>query len=127
MGYLAQFIRRFAWWNFYPAQDFLVNQPGDKTYNHFVSVVKTTDNKTILAYLPAKLTISIRKPEGKNYCVRWFDPVKNTYSDGTGSDDGNILTITSPVDGDIVLILEEVIPVKNIKLPDKKNVMKGKN
>jgi hypothetical protein len=123
MGYLAQFIRRFAWWNFYPAQDFLVNQPGDKTYNHFVSVVKTTDNKTILAYLPAKLTISIRKPEGKNYCVRWFDPVKNTYSDGTG----NILTITSPVDGDIVLILEEVIPVKNIKLPDKKNVMKGKN
>jgi hypothetical protein len=127
MGYLAQFIRRFAWWTFYPAQDLLVNQPGDKTYNHFVSIVKTADNKTILAYLPVKLTVSIRKPEGKNYSVRWFDPVKNTYSDGTGSDNGNLLTIVSPNESDMLLILEEIMPVKNIKLPDKKNVMKGNN
>jgi Protein of unknown function (DUF4038)/Domain of unknown function (DUF5060) len=127
MGYLAQFIRRFAWWNFYPAQELLVNQPGDKTYNHFVSVTKTTDNKTILAYIPVKETISLRKPAGHNYSVRWFDPVKNAYSNGTGSDDGNILTVTSPVDGDMLLILEEIVPVKNIKIQDKKNVMKGKN
>lgn len=127
MGYLAQFIKRFAWWDFYPAQDLLVNQPGDKVYNHFVSVTKTTNNKTILAYIPVKETIMIRKPAGHNYSVRWFDPVKNSYSDGTGSDDGNILTVTSPVDGDIVLILEEVVQVKSIKLPDKKNVMRSKD
>jgi len=127
MGYLAQFIKRFAWWNFYPAQELLVNQPGDKVYNHFVSVTKTTDNKTILVYIPVKSTIMLRKPAGRNYTVRWFDPVKNTYSDGTGSDDGMVLTVTSPGDGDMLLILEEIIPVKDIKLPGKRNIIKGKN
>jgi hypothetical protein len=125
MGYLAQFIKRFAWWNFYPAQELLLNQPGDVKYNHFVSVVKTTDNKTILAYLPVNLTIKLRKPAGQNYSVRWFDPVKNVYSDGTGADDGNILTISSPTDSDMLLILEENVPVKNIKIQNKRNVIKS--
>jgi hypothetical protein len=126
MGYLAQFIKRFAWWNFYPAQELLLNQPGDEKYNHFVSVVKTTDNKTILAYLPVNLTIKLRKPAGHNYSVRWFDPVKNVYSDGTGTDDGNILTISSPTDSDMLLILEENVPVKNIKIQNKRNVIKDR-
>ena len=125
MGYLAQFIKKFAWWNFYPAQELLLNQPGNEKYNQFVSVVKTTDNKTILAYLPVNLTIKLKKPAGHNYSVRWFDPVKNVYSNGTGSDDGNILTITSPADSDLVLILEEVVTVKNIKIQNKRNVIKS--
>jgi hypothetical protein len=127
MGYLAQFIRRFAWWNFYPAQELLLEQPGDEIFNHFVSVTKTTDNKTILAYIPVKVNVMIRKPAGHNYSVRWFDPVNNEYSNGTGTDDGGVLTVTSPKDSDMVLILEEIVPVKDIKLPDKKNVIKGKN
>ena len=127
MGYLAEFIRKFAWWDFYPAQELLVEQPGDVVYNHFVSVTKTTDNKTILVYVPVKGTIMLRKPTGHNYSVRWFDPVDNTYSNGTGSDDGNILTVTSPKESDMVLILEEVVTVKNIKPPDRRNVMRNKN
>ena len=126
MGYLAEFIRKFAWWDFYPAQELLVEQPGDEVYNHFVSVSKTTDNKTILAYVPVKETIMLRKPAGHNYSVRWFDPVNNTYSNGTGSDDGNILTVTSPKESDMVLILEEVVTVKNIKPPDRRNVIRSR-
>jgi hypothetical protein len=126
MGYLAQFIKRFTWWDFYPAQELLVEQPGDKVYNHFVSVIKTTDNKTILAYIPVKEKIKLHKPAGHNYSVRWFDPVKNTYSDGTGLDDGSLMTVTPPGENDILLILEEVLPVKDIKL-QKKNVMKARN
>jgi len=126
-GYLAQFIKRFAWWTFYPAQELLVEQPGDKVYNHFVSVTKTTDNKTILAYIPVKETVKIRKPAGHNYSVRWFDPVKNAYADGTGSDDGSILTVTPPGENDMLLILEEIVQVKDTKLPDKKNVIRSKN
>jgi hypothetical protein len=107
MGYLAQFIKEFEWWDLFPAQQLLVNQPGDVTYNHFVSLVKSVDNKTILAYLPEKLTISIRKPPGaSNYHVRWFNPVKNSYTDGKISDEGNVMTLTSPDEGDMVLILE---------------------
>jgi len=127
MGYLAEFIRKFAWWDFYPAQELLVEQPGDNVYNHFVSVSKTTDNKTILAYVPVKEIIILRKPAGHNYSVRWFDPVNNTYSNGTGTDDGNILTVTSPKESDMVLILEEVVTVKNIKPPDRRNVIRNKN
>jgi hypothetical protein len=126
MGYLAQFIKKFAWWNFYPAQEILIEQPGDKTYNHFVSIVKTTDNKTILAYFPVRLTIKIRKPDNKNYSLRWFDPVKNTYSEGSASVDGNIMTITSPHDSDMLLILEELVQV-NIKIRNRQNVIKGRS
>ena len=127
MGYLSEFFRKFAWWDFYPAQELLVEQPGDKVYNHFVSVTKTTDNKTILAYVPVKETIMLRKPAGHNYSVRWFDPVNNTYSNGTGTDDGNILTVTSPKESDMVLILEEVVTVKNIRRPDRRNVIRDRN
>jgi hypothetical protein len=124
MGYLAQFIKRLDWWNFYPAQELLLQQPGDEKYNHFVSVVKTPDNKMILAYLPVQLTIKIRKPDEHMYSVRWFDPVKNTYSEGSGSDDGNLFTITSPTEGDMVLILEEAIKAE-VKIRNKQNVIKG--
>jgi len=115
-GYLAGFITKFAWWNFYPALELLVEQPGDKVFNEFVSVVKTPDNKTILAYLPVKQTIKIRKPENHNYTVRWFDPVKNEYSTGSGSEDGKMLTISSPADHDMLLILEELIIVKDLRI-----------
>jgi len=126
MGYLAQFIRKFEWWNLYPAQQLLVEQPGDRTFNHFVSVVKTTNNKLILAYIPVRQTIKIRKPDGYKYTVRWFDPVKNEYSNGTGTDEGNVLTVISPSDSDMLLILEETVPV-DIKLKNKQNVIKGRN
>ena len=123
-GYLAGFITKFAWWNFYPAQELLMEQPGDKVFNEFVSVVKTTNNKTILAYMPVKQTINIRKPAGHNYSVRWFNPVKNEYSDGTCADDGKILTVTSPAESDMLLILEEVVPVEKIKPRSKRVIAK---
>ncbi len=108
VAYLGQFIRKFDWWNLYPSQELLVDQPGDETYNHFVSLVKSIDNNTILAYLPVKCSVKIRKPPGDNsYHVRWFNPVKNIYTKGTADDDGSILTIQSPVDSDMVLILEK--------------------
>ncbi len=109
MGYLAQFIRKFEWWNLFPAQGLLVQQPGDETYNHFVSVVKSLDNNTLIAYLPVRLTVEIRKPDGKgSYRALWFDPVNNTYSDGNVADDGLVLTVTSPSDSDMVLVLKKL-------------------
>lgn len=119
-GYLAGFITEFAWWNFFPAQELLIEQPGDKIFNEFVSIVKTTDNNTILAYLPAKQTIKIRKPDNHNYSPRWFDPVKNIYTDGNAIDDGSILTITSPADSDFLLILEKRLDPVNVKAAAKR-------
>lgn len=106
MGYLSQFIKKYEWWNLYPAQELLTEQPGDKVFNHFVSVVKSTDNEVIIAYMPVKQTINLRKPVAVSYNAKWFDPAKNIYSDGKFSDDGRIITITSPTDTDMLLILE---------------------
>jgi hypothetical protein len=108
MGYLTQFIKRFEWWNLFPAPELLTEQPGDKVFNQFVSVVKSTDNKTILAYLPVRLTLKIRKPLNVPYSIKWFDPVKNIYSDGKAGDDGRVLTITSSSENDMLLILETI-------------------
>jgi hypothetical protein len=113
MGYMVQLIRQFKWWYLFPAQQLLVDQPGEKIYNQFVSIVKSSDNKTMLAYLPVKLTVKIRKPAEINYSVRWFDPVKNDYSVGTASDNGVQLTLTSPSEGDMILILEEQVERNN--------------
>jgi hypothetical protein len=105
MGYLAGFIRKFDWWKLYPAQSLLAEQPGDKAFNHFVSVVKSIDNNIILAYIPVKQEIRLRKPLVAKYSVQWFDPVKNTYADGKAVDDGLMLTINSPSEQDMVLVL----------------------
>jgi hypothetical protein len=105
MGYLAQFIRQFEWWTLYPSPELLVKQPGDEQFNHFVSLVKSVDNSTIIAYLPVRLTVEIRKPLNAPYNVRWFDPATNTYSGGTAKDKGETLEITSPNDSDMLLIL----------------------
>ena len=108
MGYLAQFIRKFEWWNLFPSPELLVKQPGDEQFNHFVSLVKSIDNKTILGYLPVKLTLEIRKPANASYGVRWFDPVRNVYSGGTAKDKGETLVVTSPNDSDMLMILTRV-------------------
>ena len=119
MGYLAQFIKKFEWWKLYPSRELLLTQPGNEIFNQFVSVVKTTDNKTILAYLPVKLTVKIRKPAGIPYNVRWFNPVTNEYSEGIAADDGSVLTVTSPVESDMLLILEEALPKPKLRLKNK--------
>jgi hypothetical protein len=106
MGYIAQFIRKFEWWNLYPAQELLLKQPGDEKFNNFVSLVKTVNNKVILGYLPSKLSIEIRKPLSGSYTLSWFDPMKNTYSDGRAQDSGSVLRVTSPSETDMVLILK---------------------
>lgn len=105
MKNITVFLKSLEWWNLYPAQDLLVEQPGDKVFNQFVSVVKSPDNKTIVAYLPVKTTIKIRKPLVKEYSVKWFNPVTGRYVDGVSAGSGNIIEITSPEEGDWVVVI----------------------
>jgi hypothetical protein len=110
MGYMAAFIKQFAWWDLFPANQLLIEQPGDKQFNQFVSVVKSSDNKTIIAYLPVMATIKIRKPLPVMYTARWFNPATNKYSDGTGDDNSQIITVSSSEDSDMLLILTSKEP-----------------
>ena len=107
VGYIGSFITSLEWWNLYPAQHLLLKQTGDSLYNEFVSIVKTPDNKTLIAYIPKRMTIRIIKPLNHEYNARWFNPVSNKTYEGVLNDNGSIITIASPDDSDLVLILED--------------------
>lgn len=109
VGYLSRFIQQFRWWELYPAQEILMTQPGLKKFNHFVSVVKSLDNKTIMAYVPVKSTLKFRKPLSGNYKIRWFNPVTNQSVDGMAEDSGSVITVISPGDSDFILIMEHIV------------------
>jgi hypothetical protein len=84
-------LRKFDWTEFRPANELLVEQPGDKVFNHIVVVVTNEDKSTILVYSPVKQPLKLFELEGIQYKVRWFDPVTNSYEDGTMNQQGHIL------------------------------------
>ena len=105
VGYLGRFIREFEWWDLRPAQGLLLEQPGEDDYKKHISVLKSLDSQTILAYLPQKQELKLRIPAGKKYTIRWFDVVEGTYTDATIDLNGNVLSASSPLDKDGVLVL----------------------
>ena len=105
IGYLAGFIRQYEWWDLRPANELLIKQPGDDKFNEFISVVKSPDGKTILAYLPTKYTIKLRTGNEK-YQGRWFDPVKNQYYKAKPEASNGLTAVTPPSDSDWVLELK---------------------
>ena len=81
MGYLAEFFNQLEWWNLYPANEILAEQPGEKIYNHWISVSKSSDDKTIIAYIPHKGSVKLFNPRGYKYAAKWFNPLTNEYTD----------------------------------------------
>ena len=109
MGYLAGFIRQFDWWDLYPANDLLAEQPGAEHYNHWISVVKSSDSKTIIAYIPHKTTVRLYNPNSYRYTAQWFDPVSNTYAEAT-IDQTQVSSVacTQDFENDMLLVLKQV-------------------
>ena len=109
VGYLAAFVQQFSWWKMFPDNTILLQQPGDEDYTHFVSVVRTEDYRTVLVYIPASTSLTLRNPANLSYRLRWFNPSENTYVSGedTGMVSGETLQITPPEPQDSVAILEE--------------------
>lgn len=107
IGYLAEFINQYEWWKLRPANELLVEQPGNEKFNEFISAVKSPDNSVILAYLPMKYGVQLRVGNEK-YQARWFDPVKNEYHKGKAQAKDGLITMTPPSDSDWVLELRKV-------------------
>lgn len=108
IGYLAAFMKTLEWWKLKPAQDLLVEQPGDKVYNQFVSVAQTDDQATIVIYLPHPTPIQVRNLHAYSFEGKWFNPVSNQFSKAKLEDKKSILGITPPTEeGDRVLILRK--------------------
>lgn len=106
IGYLARMIQTLPWWRYRPCPELLLEQPGDKTFNHFISVAKTDNHDSFIAYVPVRQTIRLSNPLNLRYRGRWFDPIENEYSAAEIAHGQNTLEATSPADQDFVLILE---------------------
>jgi hypothetical protein len=105
VAYLGAFMRDYAWWNLRPAQDLLLEQPGEEHFRAHVSLLKSLDSKTILVYLPTRQEVSLRLPSARTYTAKWFDPVENSYRDADVRWEGRKLQAQSPLEKDAVLVL----------------------
>lgn len=111
MNYLAQLFQKLEWWKFYPANELLVNQPGNTTFNHWISVLKKDNKSEILVYIPEKGAVSLFNPEGFIYEGKWFNPVTNVYSEAkirqSEAGKGGKIEVDQNFDNDMILILKQ--------------------
>lgn len=104
IGYLAEFMRKYNWWQLKPAQELLVE---NKEAAEFISLARSDDRSTLMAYLPKPATVKIYTPTGSTYLGQWFDPAKNTYTPATLSYKSGVLEATTTEAGDRVLVLKK--------------------
>ena len=107
IGYLSQFMQQFDWWNMLPAPQLLMHQPGEETYNHFISMLRNKDYSTILAYIPSAGTVKIRNPLNISYQAQWFDPTSNQYRAADLKHKKGLVEINSVFENDMVLVLSK--------------------
>ncbi len=105
ISYLKEFMSAYPWWELLPAQDLLLEQPGDADYRHHVSVLKSRDNNLIMLYSPVPNKISLRIP-GSAYSGQWFDPVVNKFKPASLQIKGHRLDVSTPGGKDMILVLE---------------------
>lgn len=108
MGYLAGFIQKFEWWNLYPANNMLVNQPGNEIYNHWVSVMKSSGDETIILYIPEKGEIKIHNSKGFKYSAKWFNPISNKYSEAVIKNNFNTIEFKQNFENDMLIVLKKI-------------------
>jgi uncharacterized protein DUF4038/uncharacterized protein DUF5060/collagenase-like protein with putative collagen-binding domain len=75
MKYLHQFFKSIDWWTLLPAQEIVLNQPGQKDPAKFIAAAKSKDGALAVIYLPeggeVKLdTTSLKKDAD----ARWYHP-----------------------------------------------------
>lgn len=106
MGYLNQMFSKLEWWSLKPANELLVDQPGDQAYKHFISVLATEDRSEIIIYTPVKQSIRLFDLQMDSYSAQWFDPITNTYSETSVKKENHMITINNELEQDRVLILK---------------------
>ena len=108
VGYLANAFRKLEWWNLKPAPDLLAEQPGEKQFNHFVSVSRTDDGRTIVAYLPSPTPIRLYNLAGSTWQAQWFNTATNQTSTAKVAQQKGVLEVVPPAGtGDMLLILQK--------------------
>jgi len=107
IGYMGEFLTQFDWWNLRPANELLVEQPGEEQYNHFISVVQSLDQSVILAYTPREDAVRLYNAGGTRYDGQWFNPRDNSYQEAVLKMEKGQLLAEPPGAGDWVLVLRK--------------------
>lgn len=108
VGYLGAFFRSLEWWNLLPAQELLLEQPGEANYLNHLAVLKSNDNRQILLYFPGKLDATILLPAGKRYGASWFNPVTGESFRAVIPVENRIMKVSGAFEKDAVLVLTAV-------------------
>ncbi|WKN42959.1 apiosidase-like domain-containing protein [Tunicatimonas pelagia] len=108
IGYLAEFLHQYEWWNLRPANELLVDQPGDEQYNHFISVVQSIDKNTVMAYIPHASTLKLYNPSNAEYEATWFNPSDNSTVDAQLKTSTGMIEAASPSETDYILVLQKI-------------------
>ncbi|TDB62317.1 apiosidase-like domain-containing protein [Arundinibacter roseus] len=102
VGYLANFMRQYAWWQLKPAQQLLVSPT---RRGEFVSVVRSDDRKTIMAYVPKPTLVKLYNPGNDAFEGKWFDAVANKTTAANLVLKNGFIEATPTASNDAVLIL----------------------
>lgn len=105
IAWLGGFFRNINWTDMLPAQELLMEQPGDTDFRQHVSVLSTQDRSTVLVYFPVPLEARILLPTNGIKEAIWFNPVENSYRKAETQLTGRILKASNPFGKDAVLIL----------------------
>ncbi|GAB2796426.1 DUF4038 domain-containing protein [Rhabdobacter roseus] len=110
VGYLADFMNKYPWWTLKPAPELLAEQPGTAKSPQYISVVRSDDQKLLLAYVPGaedapKATVRLHNGSTYTYTGQWFDPATNKTTDAKLQTQAGILEATPTGQGDRILIL----------------------
>jgi hypothetical protein len=109
IGYLASQFRRLDWWKLKPAPELLLVQPGDQVVQNFISVSRTDDRRTVVAFVPGGQEVTLRNPGNDRYLGEWFDPVVNKRAKAPVTFKDGLLIVSAARPGsDYLLILNRV-------------------
>ena len=115
---IVRFINLFqsiSWWKLVPDSTHQVMTAGWGTYNSnediptndYASAAMTSDNTTMVAYLPTSRTVTVnmgKSVDGRKVLARWYNPTSGVWTTiGTYAASGN--RSFTPSSGDWVLVL----------------------
>lgn len=106
MKRMSDFFCSIEWWRLAPAQEILVNQPGEKRPSLFIAVAKSENGDLVVAYLPEGGEITLKTESLKRPATaRWFHPFTGGWVDA-GTVRESPQKFTAPDRNDWVLCIQ---------------------
>ncbi len=107
MSIARRYFESGEWWNLFPAQDLLAEQPGVQDARRFIAAARTASHDWTVAYLPAGgERVRLNPGAATGASARWFDPRTGHWNAATTTKEADgQQSFVAPDAGDWVLDL----------------------